>query len=65
MKIPKELRSALKQARVQQWTVNVTKKGHLAWKSPNGGMVVSPSTPSDSRAVKNVLAMLKKNGLDI
>jgi predicted RNA binding protein YcfA (HicA-like mRNA interferase family) len=61
--IPKELQPAAKHARKAGWTVEPTRGGHLAWVPPEGQTVYSPSTPSCSRSVANVLAKLRRAGL--
>lgn len=33
---------------------------HLVWVSPRGQVIVTPSTPSDHRTVKNILAIVKR-----
>jgi hypothetical protein len=63
VKIPRDLRATAKRAREAGWTVTHTKGGHLAWKPPAGQTVYSPSTPSCSRSVANVLGKLRRAGL--
>lgn len=54
-----------KAARQQGWGVSRNKKGHWVFKSPdkNVPLIVHSGTPSDHRAVKNLDAMLRRNGL--
>lgn len=64
MKIPKDLQSTADQAREAGWTIERTRKGHLAWKSPKGETVFCPGTPSDCRSAQNVIGKLRRAGLD-
>jgi hypothetical protein len=53
------------EARRQGWRVEQTGKSsrHLKWYSPDGkAVIVSSSTPSDHRAIKNHLALLRRAG---
>lgn len=61
----KELRQIKRIAEAQGWTVFRTKGGHYRWVPPRRDVpfVVTASTPSDSRAVKNIKARLRKAGL--
>jgi predicted RNA binding protein YcfA (HicA-like mRNA interferase family) len=63
MRIPKDLRPTARRARQAGWTVTNTRGGHLAWKPPAGRTVYSPSTPSDSRSIANVIGKLRRAGL--
>lgn len=66
MRIPKELKKILKEARRQGWEVVERKTNHLAWYSPDGESIVhTASSPSDPRSIPNALAALKKAGLKI
>ena len=58
----KEIRALAKLAEAQGWTVTRTRNGHLKWVSPQGSVVISPSTPSDWRSMKNHLAHLRRAG---
>jgi hypothetical protein len=40
-------------------------RGHVRITCPNGQKVMAPATPSDHRAMKNVAASLRRNGVDI
>lgn len=64
MRIPKDLRRTADQAIEAGWTIEQTRKGHLAWKSPEGETVFCPGTPSDHRSVANVIGKLRRAGLD-
>ena len=33
---------------------------HLIWVNPRGQVIVTPSTPSDHRTVKNIFAIIKR-----
>lgn len=61
----KDLRKLIKVARSQGWTVTKTNNGHYRWESPSGGLVFTPSTPSEYRSSKNSLSHLKKCGLTL
>lgn len=63
MKIPKDLRPLAKAARAQGWVIEHTRNGHLAWRSPAGVTVYTPSTPSDHRGVLNTRRDLRRHGL--
>jgi predicted RNA binding protein YcfA (HicA-like mRNA interferase family) len=56
-------RDLARQAAAQGWTIRRTKSSHLIWISPTGARVVTSSTPSDTRAVRNHRARLKRAGL--
>lgn len=58
----KELQVLIKQARNQGWVVEQTKGTHYRWTSPSGVFFFSASTPSDTRALKNIQRDLKVNG---
>lgn len=60
MKMPKEWRKLKKQAEDQGWTVEKTKNNHIRWTNPDGEIVISPSTPSENRGMKNFLSVMKK-----
>lgn len=53
-----------KAAREQGWEVGRTKKGHLRFKPPDPtkDIVIGSGTPGDQRAVKNLLAQMKRQG---
>ena len=60
----KDLNDLVKRAVKQGWTVTLRNNGHLAWKSPRGGVVFTASSPSDFRVIKNVIRELKKFGFE-
>lgn len=56
-------RDIIKLAVDQNWKVGRTSKNHLRFISPDGkGMVITSSTASDRKSVKNFLARMKRNG---
>lgn len=63
--IPKELRTLAKLAEQQGWEITKTSGGHFRWRGPDGALVISGSTLSDHRAVKNMQARLRRGGLRI
>lgn len=58
----KELNKVIKEAKKQRWVVVKTKKNHIKWVNPQGEVVYSACTPSDFRAIKNILEDLKRRG---
>jgi hypothetical protein len=63
VKIPEPYRSLARKARDEGWTIAATRRGHLAWRSPSGALIITASTPSDGRAYRNTCADLKRAGL--
>lgn len=64
LRIPEALRSIADLAAELGWTVTRRRgSGHLAWRSPDGAVVFTPSTPSDYRSSKNSRAQLRRAGL--
>ncbi|MBB4931350.1 hypothetical protein F4561_002170 [Lipingzhangella halophila] len=64
-RMPRELRKFARLARARRWRIEVKGSGHLAWIPPCGrGTVFTSSTPSDPRTIKNVIAQLRRAGLD-
>jgi predicted RNA binding protein YcfA (HicA-like mRNA interferase family) len=59
----KEVAELVRRARAHGWVVQKTRGGHLRWKSPDGKVVFSGSTPSDVRAVRNIRSSLRRMGL--
>ncbi len=47
------------------WAIGTRASGHLVFSGPRGELVIGSSTPSDHRAMKNLLADLRRNGLEI
>ena len=60
-----DFRDMIKTAEKAGWTVERSRSGHLKWKSPTGGVVFSASTPSDHRAIKNHVSLMRKAGLNL
>lgn len=59
----KELDQLRRLAVAQGWRVVRTNKDHYKWYAPDGKtMVVSGSTPSDHRAIKNQKALMRRAG---
>lgn len=60
----KDLKTVVKAATEQGWRVDTLKSGHLRFRAPNGtGTCISGGTPSDRRALDNLLGCLRRNGL--
>lgn len=60
----REVRDLVTAARRQGWTVD-TSKQHPRFYAPGGNkMIVGAGTPSDHRTTKNLLADLRRNGLE-
>jgi predicted RNA binding protein YcfA (HicA-like mRNA interferase family) len=59
----REARDVCNKAKKQGWSIGKTRNGHLKLRPPNKNIVIiGPSTPSDWRAVKNLIAHMKRNG---
>jgi predicted RNA binding protein YcfA (HicA-like mRNA interferase family) len=59
-----DLKSLRKLAIKQGWRVETTRGGHIKWYPVHGTeFVVTSSTPSDYRAIRNIRSMLKRYGL--
>jgi hypothetical protein len=56
------MKSLEKTAVAQGWKVISTNGGHKKWLAPTGGIVISGSTESDPRGLKNHLARMRKLG---
>jgi hypothetical protein len=63
LRIPDALRSMARSARDHGWAISLRGSGHLAWRSPDGETVITPSTPSDRRSTLNARARLRRAGL--
>jgi hypothetical protein len=50
------------QANAQGWRVEIAKSNHLRWISPDGGVVTSSITPSDTRAVHRHTSIMRRYG---
>lgn len=59
-----DIRKIEKAAREQGWEVGRTKKGHLKFvpPDPSKNIVIGSGAPSDQRAIRNLLAELKRQG---
>lgn len=60
-----DLRALRRLARDQGWQFETTSRGHLVWVAPEGQRIVAAGTPSDSRARLNMVAALRRAGLDV
>jgi hypothetical protein len=60
--IPEMFRSAAAQVREQGWVIEATDGDHLRWISPDGAVVTSAKTPSDSRALPRHVSKLRQAG---
>lgn len=58
----RDLKLILVRAESQGWSVALTRRNHYKLVSPTGEVVYCPSTPSEYRGIKNLLAELKKRG---
>jgi len=68
--VVKELRELARVAVSQGWRVERTGKHHLRWVPPEkagktGRVIYSGSTLSDYRAIRNIRAMLRREGLRV
>ena len=57
-----DIKQLIKTAEKQGWEVRKTNGGHLKWISPYGGFVFSALTPSDNRAIQNIVHQLQTRG---
>lgn len=60
----KDFEQLRKAAEKQGWTVSLTGGGHRKWTSPKGEVVFSAYTPSDYRAIKNIIRELVRRGYE-
>lgn len=60
-----DMRDIERAAREQGWRVERTAKGHVRFVPPDPTMpiVVASGTPGDRRAIRNLLAALRRSGL--
>ena len=63
MSASKEMASLMKLAEEQGWRIEQGNSSHYRWFSPNGGFVITSSTPSDHRAIMNIQRDLRRYGL--
>lgn len=64
MSVKKELKEVLREAERQGWTVTETGGGHYKLVPPNKDkpIVYIGKTPSDFRALANIIARMRKSG---
>lgn len=62
-----DIRAIARAAEAQGWRVDRTKRGHWRFRppDPSQGIVYHSGTPSDTRAVKNLIADLRRRGLEL
>ena len=62
-----EMRVLLKQAERQGWRVSPTRSGHIKFVPPDPSIpaLVTGSTPSDRRSLRNLQADLRRRGLTL
>lgn len=60
-----DLRILVRRLRRQGWTAEITKGGHRRFTSPEGEVVFGPFSPSDHRAIRNMVARLRRAGARI
>lgn len=61
----KDINQLTELAEDQGWTVSHTRKGHVKYVSPEGAVVIAPSTPGGPRAKLNTVALLRRTGLRV
>lgn len=49
----------------QGWQASLTSGGHYRLAGPEGQLYFAPATPSDYRAIRNVVAELRRRGADL
>lgn len=65
MKLPEAYRTVARLAASAGWRITRLGSGHLRWESPDGAVVITPSTPSCKRGVANAKARLRRAGLAV
>lgn len=63
IRIPPDHKPIVEHARAHGWELTRTRGGHLRLRSPHGATVLFGCSPSDHRAVRNLRADLRRNGL--
>jgi hypothetical protein len=63
VRVPEPYRALARKARRKGWTITTTGGGHLAWTSPSGAVIYTPSSPSESRGYLNTRAQFRRAGL--
>jgi hypothetical protein len=59
----KELKEVLREAESQGWEVRYSSKGHPMLYAPDGESIVTTGgTPSDHRALTNLISRLRRHG---
>lgn len=58
----RQIKDLILSAQAQGWTAEMRGTGHWALYAPGGGMVVMAATPSDHRAVKNIVSVMRRYG---
>lgn len=60
----KDWRRVVREATRQGWTIEFARRGHLKLipPDPSKQIVVIHATPSDHRAIKNVIAVMRRTG---
>ena len=58
----KDLRSIVRAAEEQGWEVKRTKKCHLQFRGPEGGCLHTGTTPSEHRALANLISAMRRHG---
>jgi hypothetical protein len=58
----KVLRPLLRELLAQGWSLTLTGGGHIRAVSPTGEAIFMPLTPSDGRAIHNMLPRLRRAG---
>jgi len=62
--VNKDLAGLARFARQHGWDITQG-RSHLKWYGPEGQLVVTSRTPSDRRAIANVVAVLRRHGLAV
>jgi len=60
----KEIQEIVRDARHKGWHVSLTRKGYAVENPDRGGPIYFHGTPSDNRAIKNLMADLRRKGWD-
>jgi hypothetical protein len=60
-----DLAKLRRRALLQGWSVRLNGSGHLEWRSPQGNLVITSSTPSAQNAIRRIRHDLEKAGLDL
>lgn len=60
MSLKKDLKKLIKESELIGWSVMKTNNNHFKWMHPRGGLFYSSSTPSDRRAIMNIMEDIRK-----